>query len=306
MNGQSFFNELQKLLLNHPKKEAQAIHSQNCDHCNYVYDSKNLAYSFDSYRSENSAWIFDSVLCNDCVDCDYTVEADGCYECNESFKSYNCKYIDHADLMTDCSFCYDCSNLTDCFGCVGLSNKSFCVFNRQLSKQEYEVALKKYNTYAPDRILAEIERMKVSFPIRPNWSGHNTNCPYGNYIYYSKNCYWCFDAAHNEDCGYMYNSSESKVSYDCTYAGRYNENSYQLIESARMNNCSFTIDSNAGQDCGFIFDCDNIKNCFGCVGLRHKQWCILNRQLTKQQYESMIAKIQRMVYATNGWEVLRY
>jgi len=33
------------------------------------------------------------------------------------------------------------------------------------------------------------------------------------------------------------------------------------------------------------------KNCFGCIGLRHKQYCIFNKQYSKEEYEQLVPKI---------------
>ena len=37
--------------------------------------------------------------------------------------------------------------------------------------------------------------------------------------------------------------------------------------------------------------CVNCKNCFGCVGLKKKQYCILNKQYTKEKYFELRNKI---------------
>lgn len=37
--------------------------------------------------------------------------------------------------------------------------------------------------------------------------------------------------------------------------------------------------------------CNNSTYLFGCVGVRNKQYCIFNKQYTKEEYEKMVAKI---------------
>jgi hypothetical protein len=37
--------------------------------------------------------------------------------------------------------------------------------------------------------------------------------------------------------------------------------------------------------------CHACKDCFGCVGARHKQYCILNKQYTKEEYEVLVSQI---------------
>jgi hypothetical protein len=36
---------------------------------------------------------------------------------------------------------------------------------------------------------------------------------------------------------------------------------------------------------------DNCKHCFGCVGLKTGEYCIFNKQYTKEEYEITVAKI---------------
>jgi len=37
--------------------------------------------------------------------------------------------------------------------------------------------------------------------------------------------------------------------------------------------------------------CHACKDCFGCVGIRHKQYCIFNKQYSQEEYEQLVPKI---------------
>ena len=43
------------------------------------------------------------------------------------------------------------------------------------------------------------------------------------------------------------------------------------------------------------------NDCFGCVGLKHKQHCILNKQYTKEEYEALVPKIIAEMRADGEW-----
>ncbi|MFA4930955.1 MAG: hypothetical protein WC570_03780, partial [Patescibacteria group bacterium] len=43
------------------------------------------------------------------------------------------------------------------------------------------------------------------------------------------------------------------------------------------------------------------KDCFGCSGLRGKQYCILNKQYTKEEYEELVPKIIEHMQQTSEW-----
>lgn len=45
------------------------------------------------------------------------------------------------------------------------------------------------------------------------------------------------------------------------------------------------------------------SDCFGCIGLQHKQYCILNKQYTKEEYEKLVPQIithMQTIPAKNG------
>jgi hypothetical protein len=48
----------------------------------------------------------------------------------------------------------------------------------------------------------------------------------------------------------------------------------------------------------YCFNCDSSSNCFGCIGLRGKSYCIFNVQYTKEEYEGIVAKIIAKMLAT--------
>ena len=52
------------------------------------------------------------------------------------------------------------------------------------------------------------------------------------------------------------------------------------------------------------------ENLFGCVSLRNKQYCILNKQYTKEEYEKMVEKIKKhmdeMPYVDKKGKVYKY
>ena len=41
--------------------------------------------------------------------------------------------------------------------------------------------------------------------------------------------------------------------------------------------------------------------CFGCVSLRHKSYCILNKQYTKEEYETIVPRIIAHMRETDEW-----
>jgi hypothetical protein len=56
--------------------------------------------------------------------------------------------------------------------------------------------------------------------------------------------------------------------------------------------------------------CSGSSNLFGCVGLQKKQYCILNKQYTKEEYEALVPKIiehmNEMPYIDKKQRIFKY
>lgn len=118
----------------------------------------------------------------------------------------------------------------------------------------------------------------------------NQNCPYGDFLYLSKNSYLCFDSDDLQDCGYVDMAENCRTSYDNSFV-RNCELCYQCVDSRDCYNCDFCQECKTCSDCKFCYDCVSCQNCFACVGLRRKQYCFLNEQLTKEEYEKRMAEL---------------
>lgn len=307
MTVDTFFSELQRLIFSQPALPLVIINCENSEFCNEVYSSKNMFYCFDSYESADCFYIFDSYICANCGDCDYAVECELVYESVDPYKCFNSEYLEYCDNLTDSAFCYHCSNCSNVFGCVNLKNKSFCIFNRQLTEVEYKEQVKKFKSLPAEKILALLEDLKKQFSLTQTIGGDNENTTYGNYIHFDKNCYLCFDAAYDEDSGYLYDSFHCRNSYDLTYVAKETELTFQAVDSVTLFNCNYVVHGANCQDSFYLFNCFNVKNSLGCVGLKNKEYCILNRQFTKEEYEKLSKQILDKLNTSNvGWSNLVY
>ncbi len=307
MKSASFFTELQRLLQKYPKVPSTIINSENSDYGNKIFHSKNMMFCFDDANCNDGIYVYDSYMSPSCHDCDYCVETELCYECVDAYKCYNSNYLENCGSTRDSSYSYNCINCHDVFGCVNLQNKSFCIFNRQLTEQEYRQKIELYKKWPSEKVLAEVENLKQRYPLTQTNEAHNQNSPYGNYVYFSKNCYMSFDAGHNEDSAYLYDSFYNKTCYDTTYAAQNNQVSYEIVDSGTLFNCNYAVFSNNCHDSSYIFNCQNVKDCIGCVALVNKQYCILNRQLTKEEYEKVKQSLfEELRQQPTGWNSLTF
>ncbi len=307
MTAEYFFRELQKLIDSTPKRPSLISHSENCDYGDKILFSKNLFVCFDCQNSENSTYVFVSYMIVSSIDCDYSVELQHCYECFDVYTAFNSIYLDNCTKMVDSSYSSECEGSHDLFGCVNLKNKSFCIFNRQLTETEYREKIEQYKKWQPEKVLAEVEKIKKGFPLTQTHERNNENTSYGNHIYFDKDCYLCFDAAYDEGCCYLYDSYYNKHCFDMTYSSQSSQLCYQAIDTSQSFNSNYVFESTSCVDSNYIFSSLDVKDCLGCVGLTHQQYCILNRQYSKEEYEKVSSQILAILNKEYvGWNDLTF
>lgn len=275
---------------------------ENCEMVEDVPYSKNLYYCFDSYKLE------DSMYCEQCwgknlVDCTFAVECELGYQLIDSNKCYNSTYLFNCNNCRDSHYSTLCVSCSDCFGCVGLTHKQYCIFNKQYTKEEYHKKVGELKKESPEKILEKISTIKKTVPHPASQQFNNENCSFGDYIYNSKNSYWCFNGYYIENCGYFFTSGFAKNCWDIFLGGGNNkqiaELCYEMTDFGQCYNCAFLNFSDFCTNCYYSMSLKNCSDCFGCVGLSNKKYCILNNQLTKEKYEKAVAEIKKEL----GWKI---
>ncbi len=279
--------------------------SINCELVDYCSGCKNCFYSFYIYKSEDciyTTWGWGNKL----VDCTVlTKGSEKCYQCVDSNNCNNCIYLLDCNNCTDCNFSAYLNSCSDCIGCVALTHKKYCIFNKQYTKEEYLMQAERLKKEKPEKALEQMLKLKKTIPHPASQQFNSVNCPYGNYIYNSKNCFWCFNTYDSESIGYSNLDGGIRKCFDTFWCGgprdRLTENCYQLVGSGlyyNCYNCAFLTDSEGCTNCYYGRDLKNCSDCFGCVSLTNKKYSILNNQLSKEQYEKAIKDIRKEL----GWK----
>lgn len=110
------------------------------------------------------------------------------------------------------------------------------------------------------------------------------NSYYTNYALNQKNCYLIFGSGDCEDCLYGKFVVSCKDCMDFLSTNSC-ELCYESIGSEKCYSCRFLQYCRACTDCVMIEDCTGCNNCIGCFGLRFKEYCVFNKQLTKTDYK---------------------
>ncbi len=217
-------------------------------------------------------------------------------------RCYNCRNCYYSSGLNDCSFCYDCRGCSDCFMCVNLRQKKYCILNKQYSKEDYENILKSYNlnTYSgSEKAKKDFLVFLLEQPRRYANIVNSTKCTGQGLINSknSKNIFWCRAV---EDSNFIWRSNEIKDSYDLTPGGKSSQ-CYEGLTADHDNLALFSIYSLKSNSVTYTENCHSSKDLFGCSAIVHGQYCILNKQYSKEEYKKIKEKIIDQMKTTGEW-----
>ena len=261
---------------------------------NTVTDQRHCYLTFGSVRSEYcryGVWFNDS---KDSMDCYSAVKSERCYECIDVHQCYNLRYGQECIECSNSAYLFNCRNCSDCYGCVNLRSKRYCVLNQQYTKEEYGDRVKEFT-------VEKFEQLKRHLPVPALVTYKSTN-ESGNWIENSKNVFRSFHQENVEDTRYCFRLSNAKDCMDVTTFGQMIEKIYEGVAiGIQCANVKFSVFCwNQLLDSEYCLNCHGGANLFGCDGLRKAEYCILNKQYSRQDYEDLVGKIK--IQMTNDKE----
>jgi len=291
-----FFTQFERLLKKVPRMALEAYQNENSPYSNYTWFGKNIYLSPSTIYSENILYSHGITRCQDSMDCIYIYDSQLCYEC------IDCQKCSNSIFLTDCKECIDCSFLYDCRGCINcymssnLRNKSYVFKNEELEKIEYERKMKEIN-FADCRVLSsciqeyEVLRTGAIHRFADLFKTVNST---GNSLINAKNAKHCFTCEKIEDVSYSLRMTEIKDSADLYGVGNGAELLYEGVNVGyRDSLIRFSMNTfEEIRDASYCDYCRTSKYIFGCVGLRNKQYHILNKEYSKEKYAEMVKEIE--------------
>ncbi len=205
---------------------------------------------------------------------------------------YNCRSGYYSTGLSDCIFTYDCKGCTNCFMCVNARQKSYCIKNVQYAKEEYQKILESYrlDTYTgAERAKKEFFEFLATQPRRYANIRNCVDCT-GDGLFNSKNVKDACFARECEDVRFLWKGNLIKESYDLTPAGK-SALCYEGLTPDHDSRVLFSIYSLKSQELSYVENCHSSKYLFGCSSIKHGEYCILNKQYSKEEYEELVPKI---------------
>jgi hypothetical protein len=146
---------------------------------------------------------------------------------------------------------------------------------------------------------SEVKEFWSTFPKRYIEGYKNENVT-GSYIDRCKNVKDSFLVRESRDlrfCQYVQELPGSTDCYDYSVWGDRNERVYECHSSGiGLYNVKFSVFAKEDiRDVEYTYACTSCSDCFGCVGLKKKQYCIFNVQYTKEEYAELVEKIKKQM-----------
>lgn len=294
-----FMLQVRELLSRVPVMNLYGLYTTlvNSDYTNMVAFLKNCYMVTYSDYCENA--IYGSFVnhSKDCVDNLMSEQNELCYETTNCAKCYKTFFSEDCEECTDVYFSKNCVGSNNLFGCVNLKGKSNYIFNEPVSREEFEIFVKN-NTQTRDAIEAVRERVVSfwrKFPQKYIHGVQNVQST-GDYLRNSKNAIQCYCGADIEDSKYcsFVTAGGLKDSYDFTNFGTVSSLLYEVVQGGNQTSqvrfSWFAITNALNVDYSMFIV--GSKNIFGSIGLRKKEYCILNKQYTKEGYEKLREQIR--------------
>jgi hypothetical protein len=299
----NFFNQFETLAKKVPRISLVNTNSVNSYYTNHGLNLKNCYLVLGGTNSEDCFYSFFIQDCRNVVDGDSLLNCELCFSGNASIGCYQCSHITHFQHCSDCTLIHDCISCQDCVGCVGLRHKQYYIFNKPYSKQEYEKIKSSFSldkNSSQQELSSKFEALKkeVTSP-----SSHTYNCEdcTGDMLFHCNNCKDCFDCKESEHCKYLNFSPNGLESYDACFTAPVGvQFSYENV-STLGNHMIGNALVWRGADVFYSLECHNSHDLFGCIGLKHAEYCILNKKYSKEEYEKLRDKIIEHMKKTGEW-----
>lgn len=298
--SRSFFEQFKELFERVPLPARSSMNMVDSPYCNEASNCRNSYLCFDSDYIENSAYLIKSTNIKDSFDSYEVIDNELCYENVMVYKSYRTFFSLDCENCVDVWFSKGLRGCTECFGCVNLKGKSNYFFNEPLSKDEYKKKVAEFKSSSHKALQAMRQRsfdFWGQFPVKYYHGLRNLNCT-GERIFDSKNVHNSLSVQGGENIKHcqviILNSANC---YDSTINFMQIDNSYECCTCGDGSfNLKFCFNCwSSSKNLEYCCYAIGASDCFGCVGTMKKQYCILNKQYTKEDYFETVEKIKKQM-----------
>ncbi len=276
---------------------------QNSEYTNFSAANTNAYLLFNSFDCVDCYYGFGLAGCANVVDGYRVEDCEACYEVVDCRECRRSAFLENCERCEDSYFLANCSDCRNCMLCTNLEGKELHFLNEPVSQAEFEA----FRALLDSRkSLSELKQQFETFARqapRPAAFGRRNENSVGDYLHECRDLHFAFECLRSAESRYVRQVSDSsrcvdcsgivggELLYECTNVGRkatylrFTMQSYGDL--SRLTYCSLCF-----QDC---------TDLFGCFGLRGKQYCLLNKQYTKDDYEKLVVQVVAHMESTGEW-----
>ena len=299
----SFFEQYARLMKLVPRRALrQDGNNINCPYITYgtgCHDCHMIYGSLMCDRAFHCTWCFN---CRDILDCMLTYDSERAYFCVDVKRGYNVSFLYRCSDCRDSMFLEDCMDCRNCLFSKNLRNKEYYIYNQPVSKEVFERHRDQLLQGSLMEEMLHFDRWRMQEPTR---ASYQLGCEgsTGDMIEGAKNCQDCFDTiAGSENCRYLHMAArEIKDCLDCTSIGLGCELCYECTACIGSYACAFSLSLRQCRNVYYSESLQQCFNCFGCNGLRNKEYCIFNKQYTAETYGPTVKKIIEGMQQRGEW-----
>lgn len=299
-----FFPQFKELLDKVPQLSVFQAHSTNSEYTANSFYNKNCYLTSGADHNEDCLYGINTQRSKFCSDHYLIYDSELCYGCLDSSRLYHCVGCQECEQCRDSWFLYDCKGCRNCAFSRNLRNQEYMIFNKKLSKEDYEKRLEEIlNTLFEDPDWMDTSRRKIrKGAIQRHALILNSERSLGNNIRNCKNAQHVFDVEDLEDCKFINYGLGMKDSYDVSAGGWESALLYEMISDAEAYHTAFCSSVITGRDLQYSRCVWNAKNCFGSISLqgRHR-FVILNKQYEENEYQNLRTRIVEHMKTTREY-----
>jgi len=297
-----FLEQFAELKNKVPRIALLVIDSINSDYTNNSAENKNCYLIFASENDEDCMYSRLIHHCKFCIDCVSTYESELCYETIDCKKCFRCMFSERLQDCIDVLFSFDMRNSQNCIFCTNGRNMNYCIENEQYTKEEFEK--KKAEIFSSHESLEKAKqkynelRGKATVKYA---SAIKCNNATGDYMYNCHDGVNLFDVRNVKNCSYVADGEDPIDCQDVSNMYFNAERCYNVMGSLQSTNCIGGVFIMYCNETYYSDSCYNCVNCFGCAGLNKKNYHILNKEYTKEEYQKLKAEIVASLKEENAY-----
>jgi hypothetical protein len=267
---------------------------------------------FGSWFSENCGYGQTVLESKDCWDCLFIRNCELCWGSIDSSKCYQTHWSQKCADCTDSAFLYDCRGCQNCLFSWNLRKKSYHVWNKPVSKEEFEKVRRE--TFGSATALAKAKegfaKAVREQALHKFMTGERNTNVSGEFIYNSKNVSKSYYIHDGQDEKYAVRGGKGQKDAFDVFGVHAGELAYDCNNIDFSSRALFCVNGENHLNVEYLVDSFNMKNSFGCISMRGKEYCILNKQYDKESFEELRTRItahmDSMPYTDRKGRVSKY